>query len=294
MEAIDSHVHVWKVDPERYPWAPGARGADADATVEMLWERTAPLGVVGAVLVQVIYYGWDNRYVAECLRAYPGRTAGVCLVDPCDPAAPDRLEYWVREHGFEGLRLSPYRDRQSTWLADPATWPLWERAATLGVTISVLAYQEQLRQLDSVVRAFPTVPVIIDHMGWPSLADPDPIGPLLALAERPNVSVKVTSPWVIAREPYPYPSAWPVIERVVRTFGPERCLAGTDWPMVEKQCGYDRALALYRREWEFLTDTDRAWLLRGTVLRLYPRSFAPLAASGGASDPPLQPPRALL
>jgi predicted TIM-barrel fold metal-dependent hydrolase len=278
MTIIEPHVHVWTLDTERYPWSPETKNPPAEsATAEELLETLAENGVSGAVLVQVIYYGTDNTYAADCLRRYPDRFAGVCLVDPLAPDAPQKLEYEVRERGFSGLRLRPSHDRSSRWLPDPATFPLWEKAAELGVTLSLLTHIEQLAMLPAPVERFPEVPVIIDHMGWPPVEEGphgEAIQHLLRLVKYPSVHVKITDPWAISKEPYPYRRAEPIFRRVFETFGPERCLWGSDWPLVRAQCGYERALALYTREWGWLTDADREWILDKTVRKLYPRPFA--------------------
>jgi L-fuconolactonase len=68
---IDPHVHVWKRDP-RYPWAKETtRPPEKDATPEMLLELMRANGVARTVLIQVIYYRWDNSYTADVLRQYP-------------------------------------------------------------------------------------------------------------------------------------------------------------------------------------------------------------------------------
>ena len=41
------------------------------------------------MIIQVIHYRYDNRFLARVLKRYPGIFQGVCRVDPLDPAAPD-------------------------------------------------------------------------------------------------------------------------------------------------------------------------------------------------------------
>ncbi|MGV3722183.1 MAG: amidohydrolase family protein [Actinomycetota bacterium] len=273
MKIIEPHVHVWSLDTERYPWSPQAVDPPTQsATAEELLETLDANGVLGAVLVQVIHYGTDNSYAADALKRYPDRFAGVCLVDPLAPDAPERLEFEVRR-GFSGLRLRPCADRSSRWLGDPATFPLWDRAAELGVSICILGHVEQLPQLTAALDRFPQVPVIIDHMAWPPVEE-GPNGALLQhllrLVYYPQVHVKITDPWAISEEPYPYRRAEPIYQRVFETFGPRRCLWGSDWPLVRDQCGYERALRLYRGEWSWLSDADRELILYENVRRLYP------------------------
>ena len=81
---IDTHLHVWSDDSERYPFAEG-RTQVGGGSVELLNQTMDEVGVDKAVIVQPIYYLFDNRYVADCLRRFPGRFAAIGLVDPQGP-----------------------------------------------------------------------------------------------------------------------------------------------------------------------------------------------------------------
>src|ERR1700716_2225869 len=101
---IDPHVHVWKNDP-RYPWAKEtANPPSADATPEMLLKQMRANGVEKTVIVQVIYYRWDNRYAAGVLKQYPQYFRGVARVNPESPQAPDDLSRLVEQDHFHGVR----------------------------------------------------------------------------------------------------------------------------------------------------------------------------------------------
>src|SRR5712691_2364883 len=95
---IDPHVHVWKHDPQ-YPFAQGANVPARDATPETLLELMKANGVSKTVIIQVIHYRYDNRYLADVLKRYPQYFRGVCRVDPLDAAAPDHLSRLVEEQG---------------------------------------------------------------------------------------------------------------------------------------------------------------------------------------------------
>ena len=108
---IDTHMHVWASDAKRYPfphpYMPDFKLPPHEGTVEMLIEDMDRHGCTHAVLVQVIYHGWDNTYVADCVRRYPDRLKAHGLIDPTDPKVADKLEYWMKEHGLAGMRFSP-------------------------------------------------------------------------------------------------------------------------------------------------------------------------------------------
>src|SRR5207248_7239534 len=116
---IDSHVHVWKRDP-RYPWAKETtQPPEKDATPEMLLDLMKANGVAKTVIIQVIYYRWDNSYLADVLKQYPRDFAGVARVNPESPSAPDDLSRLVETQKFRGVRLSPASGPAGHWIRVP-------------------------------------------------------------------------------------------------------------------------------------------------------------------------------
>ena len=92
---------------------------------------------------------------------------------------------------------------------------------------------------------------------------------LLDLARFPRVYVKVSHTWSMSKQPYPYPDSQEQVRKIYDIFGPRRLMWGTDWPLVERHCGYARALALVRDEMKFLSEEDKRWMLGRTVERLW-------------------------
>src|SRR5262245_39239294 len=74
---IDTHMHVWSGDPDRFPFAhpydPKYKPPEIAATVELLVKEMDEFGIGHCVLVQTINHGWDNRYLVHCLKAHPKR-----------------------------------------------------------------------------------------------------------------------------------------------------------------------------------------------------------------------------
>src|SRR5262245_11690807 len=100
---IDTHMHVWAKAGSAYPF-PHPYQSDFmtpphDGTLEMLLDDMDAHGCTHAVLVQVIYHGWDNRYVVDCIRRHPNRLKAHGLIDPTDPKVADKLEFWIKEQG---------------------------------------------------------------------------------------------------------------------------------------------------------------------------------------------------
>ncbi|WP_347557741.1 amidohydrolase family protein [Robbsia sp. KACC 23696] len=266
---IDSHVHVWKDDPA-YPFAQGANvPAGIDASVEALLALMDAHRVQRTVLIQVIHYRWDNRYLADVLRRFPDRFHGVARVDPEDPAAPDHISAQA-EQGFRGVRLSPAEGPQGDWIAGASMQPLWSRCESLKVPMTLLAPASRIPEIAKWIDRFPDVTVVIDHMADTPLDRPDLLAPLLSLQRYPNVFVKITHPWSLSRESYPYDDAFAQVERVYDVFGADRVMWGTDFPVSLPYASYGDVVALYRDGLRFMPPADREQVLYRTVQRVWP------------------------
>jgi predicted TIM-barrel fold metal-dependent hydrolase len=194
------------------------------------------------------------------------------LIDPRDPAAPERLSEWMQEHGFSGMRLSPSYDRDAEWLDSPASDPLWRRAAELGAIFNFLIREEQVPALERMAERHPQVPVVVDHMGYPDITREPPVENLLRLARLPNVTVKVTEFYSHSKSrTYPYVDVLPTVRRVYDAFGPKRLLWGTGFVRGENvgRIPYGQELSLIREHVPFFTPEDQEWILGRTAMTLW-------------------------
>jgi predicted TIM-barrel fold metal-dependent hydrolase len=267
---VDSHVHVWKNDP-RYPWFPGTKNPpDKDATAEMLLKLMHEAGVQRTVLIQVIFYKWDNRYVADVLKKYPQYFRGVARVNPEDPAAPDHLSQVTEQAGFHGVRISPAADASGDWIRGSLMPPLWKRAEDLKVPMTVLAPVTRLPEVAKLIEQFPDLTVVIDHMADSPLNQPRELEKLLALQRFPKVFVKISHSWSLSSQAYPYLDSQRQIKRLYDVFGPKRLMAGSDWPLVEKYCTYAQAIDIARKRIGFLNAEDQRWICGLTAEQVWP------------------------
>jgi len=265
---IDSHVHVWKRDP-RFPFAAGAKVPDGDFSAEQLLELMAANGVSRTVLIQVIHYKWDNSYVADVLKRYPGKFQAVCRVNPESPTAPDDLSR-LTDQGFRGVRLSPAAGPEGDWIRGPLMEPLWSRCEALKLPMTILAPVTRMPDLVPLIEHHPDLTVVIDHMADSPLDQPEKLEMLLSLARFPRVFVKISHAWSLSKMPYPYPDSMAQIKRLRDAFSAERLMWGTDWPVSLKELTYAKAVELYRDHLEWMTARERESVLSRTVQKVWP------------------------
>ena len=267
---VDGHVHVWKCHP-RYPWAPETTNPpEGDATPEKLLDLMKGAGVQRTVIIQVIYYRWDNRYLASVLKRYPQTFRGVARVNPEDPAAPDHLSKLTEEDGFHGVRISPEAGASGDWIRGPLMPALWRRCRDLGVPMTVLAPVGRMPDVAKLAARFPDLTVVIDHMASCPLHQPSELEKLLALRHFPKVYVKISHSWTLSSQAYPYLDSQEQIRQLYDAFGPRRLIAATDWPLVEKYCSYSHAIDLARSRIGFLNAEDKRWICARTAEKVWP------------------------
>jgi len=275
---IDIHPHIIASDTKRYPLAPlGGHQSD--------WSRTRPVtteqmivamdkaGVAKAALVQAsTCYGHDNSYVADAVAAHPDRFTGVFSADVLAADAPERMRHWVKR-GLTGMRLftigSTMPD-QASWLDDPKTYPAWECASELGLSICLQMSAKAFPQMLRMVARFPKVRIILDHMGRPVLDDGPPYQAaetLFALAKFPNIYLKLTERNCTGARSGKA-TAETFFPRLVGAFGASRIAWGSNYPSSEGSLS--ELLALAKTSLACLSQADQDWIFAKTAQNLYP------------------------
>lgn len=275
---IDIHPHIIADDTKRYPLAPlGGHQSDwsrsRPVTTEQMIAAMDKAGVAKAAIVQAsTCYGHDNSYVADAVAAHPDRFTGVFSVDVLAADAPERIRHWVGRK-LTGMRLftigSTMPD-QASWLDDPKSYPAWEAAGELGLSICLQMSAKAFPQMIRMLERFPKVRVILDHCGRPVLEDGPPYAAadsLFALARYPNVFLKLTQRnFTESRKGKATPETF--FPKLVSAFGASRLAWGSNYPSSEGSLS--ELLALATSTLKGLPASDQDWIFAKTAQSLYP------------------------
>ena len=227
---VDTHLHVWSSDYNTYPME-GGRTSNENGSVEFLNTRMAEAGVDKAVIVQPIHYLFDNSYVSDTLKRFPGKFAAIGLVNQFEPGASDRLETLVTEHGFSGLRIHLSRPDHTSMWAGTRSGPYLGQGRQARSELHIARPVLSLLGHRADHRAAPRRPHRTrPHGGAPRIEDPPYPGmrPVLDLAKYPNVYVKLIPHK--EQEPFPYKDSHDAFKRIYDAFGPQRLMVGDELP----------------------------------------------------------------
>jgi len=265
-------------DTGRYPNAPlGGRKSD--------WSRERPVSteqmiaamdaarIAKAALVQAsTCYGHDNSYVANAVAAYPDRFTGVFSVDVLAPDAAPKVRYWAG-YKLTGMRLftaGSTMPNQADWVDDPRSFPAWECAGELGIPICMQMTVKAIPQLMGMLKRFPRVTVILDHLAKPTLSDGPPYAgaaDVFRLADYENLYLKLTPRTVLeAQNGKATPGSF--FPLLVSRFGASRIAWGSNYPASEGTLA--ELLRASQKGLSVLSVDERDWIFRRTALALYP------------------------
>jgi predicted TIM-barrel fold metal-dependent hydrolase len=230
-------------------------------------------GVQKSAIVQAsTCYGHDNSYVADAVAAHPDRFTGVFSADVLAPDAPEKMRYWLAK-GLTGMRLFTFgstMSEQASWLDDPKSYPAWECAGELGLSICLQMSAKGLPQVVRMVERFPRVRVILDHLARPVLEDGPPYAAaasLFDLVRFPNVYLKLTPrTFAEARKGKATPETF--FPKLVKEFGASRLAWGSNYPSSEGTL--PELLATARNSLACLSAADQEWIFAKTAQVLYP------------------------
>lgn len=268
---VDAHAHLVTDDPAY----PHAKPPSALMRAEDLLTSLRDNGLHAAVAVQRAHvYGYDNSYVLDAARRYSDQLRAMCVIDGQAPDA-DKTVHDLADRGAAAIRLTAPGGNHhagpagADWFAGPDAKRVWAAVADTGLSMCLHVYRwnrgDVLGALPEVVRAFPGVPVVLDHVASVDMTDPD-AGLLLALVDRPEVHVKVTT-LNYAQLDRAGRDPGPLVEWLVTHFGASRVLWGSD--ITQTRGTYAGMVSTARRAVAGLSETDAAQVLGGTAATLY-------------------------
>jgi L-fuconolactonase len=274
---IDTHQHLWNLDRVAYPWLVPAFGPIA-RTFEPseLAPQLAPAGVTYTLLVQSDNSYADTEYMFQMAATYPWIIGVVGWVPLLYPDVAGRaIERFKVNPRFRGIRHLIHNEADPKWLLQDRVIEGLKLLAAAGLTFDVVAtLPEHMECIPVVSEKVPSLKMVIDHLGQPPIPTRG-LGrwgdDLKATAENPNVYAKISGlgttsgnwdGW-IAEDVRPY------VAYAIEIFGPDRCMAGGDWPVSVLAGGYVKAWTAYRSILaEYPAEVEEK-ILSSTAMRFY-------------------------
>jgi L-fuconolactonase len=276
---IDAHVHVWDLSRRALPWLRDGHPLRRDFSL-------ADMSAGEASQLVLVQADADGREVGDLLAVAQQnpQVAGVIgWFDLLD--FPDRLPDDPR---LVGVRSPPVDQTDPDLLTTSAHTRGVRAAADAGLAIDLLLRPSALIGAARLASAVPSARLILNHLGNPTTADHEWRTGMKALAECPNVFVKLSGIAHLATD-----DLRALVDVALELFGSRRLLFGSDWPV----CTLASTRAeVIRRTTALLPPATHNDVFRGTAQRIYrPRETAPCpntlaTPDARSSGPPVPPP----
>lgn len=269
---VDAHQHFWRINDGVHGWID-----------DTLWElhrdylpqHLAPylrhLGIDKTILVQASETLSDNTFLLEQAAATDWVGGIVAWVDLTSPTVRDDLDTLAQHPIVKGIRPVLQGIEDSAWILRADVLAALRHLPELALRFDALIQPRHLPAIMELCEKIPDLDIVIDHGAKPVICNGQTPSSewcdgIAALAQNPKVHCKASG---LATE---YGAGWsgeklrPVYAHLLDTFGPDRLMWGSDWPVLERHGSYAQWFAAAR---ELIDPTAREQIFGQTAARFY-------------------------
>jgi L-fuconolactonase len=251
---IDTHIHLFDPSrPQGVPWPPKESKIYRTTLPTRYRELASPFGVAGAIAIECSPWLADNQWLLETARTDKIMLGVIGDLEPGTPDFRQHLQHFAKDPLFRGIRYGNLWGRDlSQKISDASFIADLKFLAEANLVLDTANPNPAL--INAVVRLSDRVPdltVVLDHLpGMRMPADPPARkacqSDLATLGSRPRVVAKISGFVRVVdgqvREDLPFYREQ--LDLVWNTFGPDRCMYGSDWPNSEQWASYSQVFHL--------------------------------------------------
>lgn len=274
---VDTHLHLIDKTTLRYPWLAGVPVLDRDFSQDDYAREARRAGIEAALFMEVDVDAADIEaelaYVETLAKAPESLLRGAIV--SCRPEEAG-FAAWL-ETAAANPFVKGFRRVLHVIPDDVSQQPLFRenvrRIAGSGLTFDLCVLPSQMKQALALVDSAPDVEFVLDHCGVPDIKGGG-LHPwqeqIAEMANRPNVVGKISG--VVA---YADPRTWtvetlrPYVEHTIASFGWDRVVWGSDWPVCTLGGGLLGWVAATHALLSGASESERAKLLAGNAKRLW-------------------------
>ena len=248
---VDTHVHFWAPEQLSYPWLAAVPTLNRAFTPDDYRAEALLPGVAKLVFVEC---GCDRassleeaRWVSDLAVAEP-RLRGIVARAAVEqgPGVRAELTALSRIPRVVGIRRNLENESDPKFCLAPAFIDGVRELIPFDFSFDICVRHQQLPAVVELVRRCPEVRFVLDHCGKPAIRERvfDPWREhIRELAALPNAQCKISGLLTEADlAQWQLPDLRPVVHHVLESFGPERVMLGSDWPVLRLAANHERWL----------------------------------------------------
>jgi L-fuconolactonase len=263
---IDTHQHFWRYNPEEFGWIDDSIAAlRRDFLPHDLEPELAAAGFDGSIAVQARQTLEETRWLIDLAASSPFILGVVGWVDLRSPDVRLHLEEFAGNPNMLGIRHIVQSEPDDRFLLQPDFLRGVTVLEEFDLTYDILIYPKHLPVAAEFVQRFPRQRFVLDHLAKPPIKSGD-LQPwdsgIRELAKSPNVFCKLSGLMTEADWKNWKPEhIAPYLDVALDSFGPDRLMIGSDWPVCSVAASYSRAMNAVREYLsKYPTDVQNAVL----------------------------------
>lgn len=271
---IDAHQHFWSLSRGDYPW-PNESVATIfrDFGPADLIPQLKASGVQRTILVQATDSVAETEFLFEIASSCDHVAGIVGWVDLSAPDAISTIDRLRQNPLLKGLRPMLQNIEDSDWINQPKVQPALSHMAKCGLRFDALIQPRHLPHLLTMAKAHPDLAIVIDHIAKPKMGNcmPDQnwLSGMDQLAARPNVWCKLSGMITEIGPDWRFADLSPFAAHVLESFGSDRVIWGSDWPVLNLAGDYATWVETSRKLVSHLPCDAQAAVFGGNAKRFY-------------------------
>jgi len=240
---IDAHQHFWRYNPDEYGWIDDSMSTlRRDFLPADLKPELDRAGFDACVAVQARQTVEETRWLLELAAAAPFIAGVIGWVDLRASHVRDQLNELAKNPKLLGIRHVLQGEADDRFMLQPDFLRGIAALEEFGLTYDILIFPRHLPVAMEFVRRFPQQRFVLDHLAKPLIKDRtlQPWGShIRELAKFSNIFCKLSG--MVTEADW---KAWkpehfaPYLDVALESFGPERLMIGSDWPVCKVAASY--------------------------------------------------------
>jgi L-fuconolactonase len=274
MLRIDSHQHFWNFDPEKFDWITEEMSLiKKDFLPGDLKYILQENNFDGCITVQVEQTEEENDFLLKAAQDNEFIKGVVGWIDLQLENIDERLAYYKQFERLKGFRHILQGEKKRDLMLSPD----FKRGISLlnkyNFTYDVLIFPDQLVFAKQLVKEFPKQKFVIDHLAKPYIKDgriEEWKKDMEAIGSFENVYCKISGMVTEADwKNWKAKDFFPYLDVVVKSFGTNRIMYGSDWPVCLVAASYEQVLNIVREYFSSFSKNEQDLFFGGNAVKFY-------------------------
>ena len=270
---MDAHQHFWSLARGDYGWlTTDLDGIYRDFTPKDLRPLLEKWSIDATILVQAAPTIAETLFMLAIAKETSFVKGVVGWIDFEDPSAISTLNRLALDPNLVGIRPMIQDIPDENWILQDRFTPVIDAICDNDLVFDALTRPQHLSALGTLVSRHPKLRVVINHGSKPDIADGTSnrwAEDISSLAAFENVSCKLSGLVTEASPDWTASDLRPYFTQLLQSFGPDRLIWGSDWPVCTLAASYDSWIETSQALLSDLPQKDQEAIFGRNAQRVY-------------------------